>query len=409
MDNPGAQTFCDSYTLPEITGTDLSTTESYWTGSGGTGTQLLEGDAITASATIYIYDQNGTCSDEEQFEVTIDITPTLDVPAGVSACESYALGDIQGLDLSGNEAYYDNSQANGGGVLSGPLTGSQTVYIYDANGACSDEVSFEVTINSLPSVVSISTGGEYCEGDVVDNIFTEVSGVADYVLYYSLEGVSSSVSSTGTSIDMGNVAGVYVLDSLSDANCVNTSLGQSATIVVYTTPGAPTLYSDTTYCSNATAVAIEAEGTGDVTWYSDAGLTTEIGTSSSYVPVFSEAGVLVYYATLTENGCEGPESMVTITVEDCGIIVPTAFTPDNDGVHDVWELNNIDQVYPNNRVTVYNRWGNKLYESTEGDYDGRPWDGNYNGTPLPVASYYYVIEYNDGTTQNTQGNVSIIR
>ena len=234
LDNPGAQTFCDSYTLPEITGTDLSTTESYWTGSGGTGTQLSEGDAITASATIYIYDQNGTCSDEEQFEVTIDITPTLDVPGSVSACESYDLGDIQGLDLSGNESYYDNSQANGGGVLSGPLTSSQTVYIYDSNGSCSDEVSFDVTINSLPSVVSISSGGEYCEGDVVDNIFTEVSGVADYVLYYSLDGVGSSVSSTGTSIDMGNVAGVYVLDSLSDANCVNTGLGQSATIVVYT-------------------------------------------------------------------------------------------------------------------------------------------------------------------------------
>jgi len=46
-----------------------------------------------------------------------------------------------------------------------------------------------------------------------------------------------------------------------------------------------------------------------------------------------------------------------------------------------------------------------LNESTEGDYDGRPWDGNYNGTPLHVASYYYVIEYNDSTTQNTQGNV----
>ena len=246
--------------------------------------------------------------------MTIDITPTLDVPGSVSACESYDLGDIQGLDLSGNESYYDNSQANGGGVLSGPLTSSQTVYIYDSNGSCSDEVSFDVTINSLPSVVSISSGGEYCEGDVVESILTEVSGVADYVLYYSLEGVGSSVSSTGTSIDMGNVAGVYVLDSLEDANCVNTSLGQSATIVVYTTPGAPTLYSDTTYCSNATPVAIEAEGTGEVTWYSDAGLTTEIGTTNSYVPVFSEAGELIYYATLTENGCEGPGSMVTLSL-----------------------------------------------------------------------------------------------
>jgi hypothetical protein len=38
-----------------------------------------------------------------------------------------------------------------------------------------------------------------------------------------------------------------------------------------------------------------------------------------------------------------------------------------------------------------------------------PWDGDINGSPLPPASYYYIIEYNDGITKPSSGTVSIIK
>ena len=38
-----------------------------------------------------------------------------------------------------------------------------------------------------------------------------------------------------------------------------------------------------------------------------------------------------------------------------------------------------------------------------------PWDGTFNGQELPVGSYYYIIEYNDNTTEKTNGIVTIIK
>ena len=120
-------------------------------------------------------------------------------------------------------------------------------------------------------------------------------------------------------------------------------------------------------------------------------------------------GSTSYYVTVTENGCEGLPAEVSITFENCEIIIPTAFTPDDDQINDTWELGSIDDVYPNNVVSVYNRLGNKVYESDQGAYSQRPWGGEYNGNNLPVASYYYVIEYNDNTTENKTGVVSLIK
>jgi gliding motility-associated-like protein len=71
-------------------------------------------------------------------------------------------------------------------------------------------------------------------------------------------------------------------------------------------------------------------------------------------------------------------------------IIPNIFTPNADGVHDVWsipELNN----YPGAIVEIFTRSGMKIFSSV--GY-GRPWDGTYNGKPVPVATYYYIIKPN---------------
>ena len=75
------QVHCDTYELPTITGTDLTGTEAYYTGAGGTGTKYVAGDDITSTiATLYIYDETGTtpnCLSEEDFSITINTTPSI--------------------------------------------------------------------------------------------------------------------------------------------------------------------------------------------------------------------------------------------------------------------------------------------------------------------------------------------
>ncbi|MGM0550976.1 MAG: hypothetical protein ACQESW_07855 [Bacteroidota bacterium] len=76
LNNPGDQSACDTYTLPAITGTNLSGNEAYYTATNGGGTKYAAGNVVTSSTTLYIYDANGTCSSETSIEITVTKSPT---------------------------------------------------------------------------------------------------------------------------------------------------------------------------------------------------------------------------------------------------------------------------------------------------------------------------------------------
>jgi len=76
------------------------------------------------------------------------------------------------------------------------------------------------------------------------------------------------------------------------------------------------------------------------------------------------------------------------------------FSPNNDGVNDLFTIDCIEQ-YPNNTLNVFNRWGNTVYKKK--GYDNT-WDGTSNGRAtvnasrkLPVGTYYYVLDLGDGS------------
>ena len=102
---------------------------------------------------------------------------------------------------------------------------------------------------------------------------------------------------------------------------------------------------------------------------------------------------------------DDPYVLVNSPVE---LVVPTAFTPDGDIANNDWEIRGLDEAYPNNQVFVYNRWGNLLFTSEQGNYDVNRWDGTYQGSLLPVGSYYFIIEFNDQNQGSASGTVSII-
>ena len=87
-------------------------------------------------------------------------------------------------------------------------------------------------------------------------------------------------------------------------------------------------------------------------------------------------------------------------------MITTGFSPDGDGVNDVWDLINISS-YPDAEVSVFNRWGAKMY-SAKGDI--APWDGRYSGSTLPTGSYYFVVDlHHEQKPEPITGIVSIIR
>ena len=175
-------------------------------------------------------------------------------------------------------------------------------------------------------------------------------------------------------------------------------------------PNSPQLSGDTTYCLNYFPDTLVAIGNlnAQFYWYDESTLLNSIETGMFFYPdnIFGET---TYYVVQEENGCISPPSAVVITFENCDIVIPSAFTPDNDLVNDTWILAGIDAIFPKNIVTIYNRFGNLLYQSNSGQYEINPWNGTYNNEPMPVGSYYFIIEFNDGVKNGISGTVTIIK
>ncbi len=86
------------------------------------------------------------------------------------------------------------------------------------------------------------------------------------------------------------------------------------------------------------------------------------------------------------------------------IFVPGAFSPNGDGRNDTWNIPAL-AAYPFFEVFVYSRWGQLVFHTKN---TARPWNGTFNGKPLPVGAYNYFI--NVGISQDTfKGSVMIIR
>lgn len=85
--------------------------------------------------------------------------------------------------------------------------------------------------------------------------------------------------------------------------------------------------------------------------------------------------------------------------------IPTAFTPNGDGVNDTFVIPWI-QYHPEARVSIYNRWGERVYSAT--NYTQSEWDGSFKGDILAPSSFYYIIELANGQPP-IKGNISIVR
>jgi gliding motility-associated-like protein len=173
---------CNSYNLPTITGTNLGSNTNFYTQPNGEGEIIIS--PITNSQQVYIYSSTGICSDQESFEITIiQEADFVDIP-DQSTCGYYILPEIEGENLTGNEGFY-NGTGGTGGIVTSPITESQTVYIYD-NSICSHEEEFTVTITPEPEIDPIDNdtvcnyynlpiiSGSYLSG--TQNYYSEPNG-----------------------------------------------------------------------------------------------------------------------------------------------------------------------------------------------------------------------------------------
>ena len=115
----------------------------------------------------------------------------------------------------------------------------------------------------------------------------------------------------------------------------------------------------------------------------------------------------VYQVTVTdEYGCSEVTDVTIDIIYDYKIIVPTAFSPNNDGVNDYLTVTgrNIAEF----QLYIYNRWGEQIAIVTEND---EGWNGTFKGIDQEIGVYVWYVEviYESGESGKAQGNTTIVR
>ncbi len=119
-------------------------------------------------------------------------------------------------------------------------------------------------------------------------------------------------------------------------------------------------------------------------------------------PMASPEDTTMYIVTAIDaNGCEGTDSMFVFVIEDSDIWSPTAFTPNSDGLNDVYKPSFIG-IGSITDFSIYNRWGLQVYYTADPTVG---WDGTYNGNEQEIGTYVVVIkgltQFGDPVTKTT--------
>jgi gliding motility-associated-like protein len=361
--------------------------------------------AINASSsTNYLFTPNsGQCA--TNVNTTVLVNPNYTITENRTICANELPYNWNGVTFSegGTQNTTLNTVNNCDSIITMNLEVSTTLSSNNSISICENQLPYNwnglvFNAGGTQTTTLQSTAGCDSLATLTLTVFNTLTSITNQSicsneLPYNWNGLNFT-SSGNQSITLSSVSGC---DSIATLN-----------LTVNTIPPAPLVGSDSTYCQNDLPEEIYAVSTGTVFWYSDPNLTDFLSANPTLFPT-QNIGTTEYFATQLINGCQGPSASVFITFEECNIIIPTAFTPDGDNSNDYWQLTGIDQIFPKNKVYIYNRWGNLIFESTEGNYESNAWNGLYNNELMPVGTYYFIIEFNDGNRPGETGIVSLIK
>lgn len=210
---PGDQVVCDSYNLPSLTVGD------YYTGPGGTGTQLTLPHTITETQTIYVYANVNGCIDEDSFTVTVNKVTGVDATVTTQPTCAAPTGTIEVLSPTGNNAVLPTDLFIS--EVTDHSTGSLTyVELYNGTGAPVNLANYKLKVytfgvNPAPGAVPNFSCDLTLSGTIANNSTVVIKlsssanqgGVTPNLTFTSCTGVNNNdyiklTSSTDVDIDL---------------------------------------------------------------------------------------------------------------------------------------------------------------------------------------------------------------
>ncbi|MCX6294528.1 MAG: gliding motility-associated C-terminal domain-containing protein [Bacteroidetes bacterium] len=344
--------------------------------------------AINLDANTYIVtvtDANG-CAATQSVTLINPVSLTISSTSVNSSCNTTPDGSID-VTVGGGTLPYSYLWSGGSSAITedlvGILSGSYTITVTDSN-AC----TIADTIILLPNQSVFANAGNdtsFCQSGTLT---LSAAGSINGVNYQWFDMTNTLIGSSVT-LTFNPPAGTNSFYVIVDngTGCID-----SDTIVVTANP-LPSV--------NAGAdVAIILGGTATL---GGSPTTSTVGATIQWTPlpgaldnpvasnpVASPITTTTYTVSITSlQGCVASDSVV-VTVRP-GIVFPDGISPNGDGANDEWIIDGIE-MFPDCQVEVYNRWGELLFQSA--GYKEH-WKGTYKGKPLPVGTYYYIIDLKD--------------
>lgn len=359
----------------------VPTYELNWTGPNGlafTGTSLnaLAAGTYCLNAT----DANG-CIAVHCSTLTAPDTLTATTNASEAPCGSHS-GTVDAL-MAGGSAPFQFTWSNGATTedLIHVPAGSYALTVIDANG-CS--VLATALVPGTPGVMAqAATTSPLCHGSANGAIALSVtSGSAPFTFLWG----DGSTAEDAQDLAAGD-HGVTISD-------MNGCTWDS--VITITAPAAINVDTVLSHFANGHNISSWNGHNGTIALIPHGGTSPftyawEDGPSSS-----SRYGLAAgnYGVTITDaNGCA--EHLVILLTQPDELGMPSGFTPNGDGSNDAFVVLGLD-AFPNNQITVFNRWGNVVFDQIRYNND---WRGeNQQGQQLPDGTYFVVLRLNDQLT-----------
>lgn len=345
--------------------------------------------------TVIVKDANNCLSAPQTATLTLVNTMTISVAKTDGNCN--AGGTITVTAAGGGNPPYQYS-INGGttyqssNVFSGLAAGTYNVVAQNIGSGCTASQTVSITFTNNLFVDPIA-GGSVCLG----NSFTPVVNSNATVYNWS----------PTTGVSNPNIAAPVITPTGTTTYTLTATLGsctQTRTVTVGVFPGATvnagpdaTIIAGDVYTMQATGSA------GSYLWTPATALSSTTVLNPNANPLVTTTYTL---KVTNPQGCIATDDVVITVVPYC-VKPMEAFTPNGDGINDLWLITN-GNCLVSAKAQVFNRYGAKVFESN--DYKNT-WNGTYEGKPLPDGTYYYVITYKlvNGRTVYLKGNVTILR
>ncbi|MFT5724792.1 MAG: gliding motility-associated-like protein, partial [Bacteroidia bacterium] len=387
-------------------GTTSSNPDNYGVTYGGTGSFTVElivvsnaGCRDTVSKSVSVYGSpiaDFTVNDTSQCfnEHSISITELSTITGGSISSYDWDFGDE---NSSANTSPANFTYAN---------AGAYTVsLIVNTNQNCLDTFNQNVVINPSPELAF--TGGLGCIGDPIqfNNTSTIATGTIDTYNWLFGDGQTSSVDQPNH-IYLNSGTYEVKLIATSDLGCQDSLIDKTAAIINAKPTADFTSEKISSFESQTEMLFTENTSTGTSwSWFVD---NLGVGTGQTYNHIFTDTGT--YDVMLWVENTEGCRDSVVKSIfifPDATLHVPTSFSPNGDGLNDVFRPLGVRFV-KYYHMTVYNRWGNLLFETND-PLNG--WDGKFGDKYVTTGQYVVLVEIIDFNNLKAKhrGTVTILR